>query len=252
MDYLLQLTILLPLIFLASFVDAIAGGGGLISLPAYYLAGVDPKLALGTNKLSSSLGTLTASLVFIKNKKVDFKSLVFATFTAFIGSFIGATIAKSLSSDFLSLFLVVVLPLMLIFTLKNKNFSTENITKLNNKKILYISSSLIGLSVGFYDGFFGPGAGVLYMLGFNFIGFDIIKSSGNAKIVNFTSNIGSLISYVIGGHVFFALGIPAMAFSVLGGFIGSKLVLEKGSKIIKPVLIFVVFLMLFKILVDII
>ncbi len=248
MSYLQQLSILLPFIFLASFVDSIAGGGGLISLPAYYLVGVDPKLALGTNKFSSSLGTLTSSIMFIKSKKVDFYSVAFAVITAFVGSFLGATIAKSLSDVFLSYFLIVALPLILIFSLKNKEFSKENISKLENKKKVAIFSLLIGFTVGFYDGFFGPGAGVLYMISFNFIGFDIIKSSGNAKIVNFTSNIGSLISYVIGGHVFFALGIPAMIFSILGGYIGSKLAIKNGDKIIKPILIFVVFLLLVKIL----
>lgn len=248
-----MLIMVCPLIFTAGFVDSIAGGGGLISLPAYLFAGLPIHFAYGTNKFSSTFGTFFSTLRFIKNKQINYKSAAASVSTALIGSYLGAKLAMALDEKYLRYSLAVLLPVVGVFILTRKGFGeTDNSLLLSSAKILSMSLAA-GLLVGIYDGFFGPGTGTFLILIYTqVIGFNIITASGNAKLVNLASNISALTAFIIGGKVYFAIGVPAAVFGILGNWIGAGLAVKKGAKIIKPVLLLVLGILFLKIAFDII
>jgi uncharacterized membrane protein YfcA len=173
-----MLIIICPLTFLAGFIDSIAGGGGLISLPSYLLVGLPSHMALGTNKLSSSFGTLVATIRYAKNRQILYKSALPAAMAALAGSYLGALLALSFEEKFLRIVLVAILPIIVIFSLVNKKFGNETrVAAFSDVKIICLSI-LTGLVIGTYDGFFGPGAGTFLILAFTgIIGFDLTTAS---------------------------------------------------------------------------
>ncbi|MFV0441725.1 MAG: sulfite exporter TauE/SafE family protein [Lachnospirales bacterium] len=252
MTYFEQLLIICPVIFFAGFVDSIAGGGGLISLPTYIAVGIPSKMALGTNKFANCFGTFTSTIKFIKSGKVDLKVGIVVALCALIGSFIGASFAQIFSDNILRYFMLVFLPIAFLVVLKSGSFKDERPELLENKKRLFLLTSIIGVVFGFYDGFFGPGTGTFIMLSFNYIvGFDIVTSNGNAKMANLASNVAAVISFGLNGYIIYKIAVPAMFFAILGNFIGSRLAIKNGSKIIRPTLLFVFLILLIKIAYDI-
>ncbi|KAF2956283.1 TSUP family transporter [Marinitoga sp. 38H-ov] len=248
---LLDKVILFPLIFLAGFVDSIAGGGGLISLPAYLFIGLPSHYALATNKLSSSIGTTISTLRYAKGKAIIFEIGIFSVVFSFLGSFLGARLALILSDNILKVVLAILIPLAAVFIMFRKPIKYKEQRISHIKKIVF--SSLIGFIIGMYDGFFGPGTGTfLIILYVSILSLDHVKASGTAKIVNLASNISALITFIIGGKVFFSIGLPAAFFGIAGNWVGSGLALKNGSKIIKPIMIIVLILLFIKILSDII
>lgn len=241
--------IVLPLVFLAAFIDAIGGGGGLISLPAYYLAGLPPKLAAGTNKMSACFGSFTATLTFLKKGKLLLLPSLCAVLGALPGAFIATEIVKKLlSEETVRLIMFILLPIVAVFMVlrRNKEYPVKPVTR----KTLVLCF-FIGLAVGFYDGFFGPGTGTFYILLFTrFCGMETVTASGSAKPANFASNVASLTSYLFGGHVLFALALPAMVCSSVGGILGSRMAIKKGAKFIRYIMLIVVFMILVKLVID--
>ena len=240
--------IVLPLVFIAAFIDAIGGGGGLISLPAYYLAGLPPHLAAGTNKMSACFGSFTATLTFLKKGKLLLLPSLFAILGALPGAFIGTEIVKHMNQDTVRIIMFVLLPVVAVFMVlrRNKETALQPVTK----KTLVICL-ITGLAVGFYDGFFGPGTGTFYIILFTrFCGMDTVTASGTAKPANFASNVASLVSYITGGLVLFPLALPAMVCSSLGGILGSRMAIMKGAKFIRYIMLIVVFLILIKLVID--
>jgi Predicted permeases len=243
--------ILCPLIFLAGFVDSIAGGGGLISLPSYLFVGLPIHFAYGTNKFTSSLGTFFSAARFIRNRQINYKSTAASVCGALIGSFIGAKAALALSDKYLQYCLMVLLPVIAIFTLSRRGFGESNtVAEMSDKKMVVLSV-ISGLLIGAYDGFFGPGTGTFLILVYTTIlGFNLTMASGNAKIVNLSSNLAALVTFIAGGKVMFLIGIPAAVFGILGNWIGSGLAVKSGAKVIKPVFISVIVLLFIKISLD--
>lgn len=244
-SYEMILLIICPLIFCAGFVDAIAGGGGMISLPAYIFAGVPIHIAYGTNKFANCIGTSVASIKFLKSGKIKMKSALLSALGALIGSWFGAQLVLFLEEKYLNYCLIVILPIVTIFLLLSDGYKNgiKEIKISNNK--LYLLSIIIGLIIGAYDGFFGPGTGTFLVIAFtSLLGFNLITASGNAKIVNLASNLAALIAYIINGKVLFTVGIPAAICAALGNYLGAHLAIKTGSKLIKPIII-VVILMLF-------
>lgn len=243
--------ILLPLTFFAAFVDAIAGGGGLISLPAYLFAGMPIHLAYGTNKLAAASGTLCASYTFFRSGKMRIRPALLAVAAALIGSWMGAKLVLLLSPKYLQISLMVILPVVACFLLTRKKQQepmTEAIIA-PEKELRY--SAIIGLAVGCYDGFFGPGTGTFLALLFtSILGYSMVTATANAKLINLASNVGALITYLFAGKVLFSVGIPCIISSVLGGYCGTKLALHKGSRCIRPMMTFVLLLLFGKIAVD--
>lgn len=250
-DMMMQLLFICLATFLAGFIDSIAGGGGLISLPAYFAIGLPPHIATGTNKCSSVFGTFFATLRYVKNGKVHLKSAGSAAVAALIGSYFGARLNLWLDEIYLRYILIVVLPVTAILLLAKKNFGTHNTAEELSVSKVVVRSLLCGLVIGAYDGFFGPGTGTFLIFGFTaWIGFDLLTASGNAKVVNLASNIAAVITFAIHGKILFTIGLPAAAFGILGNWLGAGMALKKGSRIIRPMLITVMGILLVKVILD--
>lgn len=248
-----MLLIICPLVFFAGVVDAVAGGGGLISLPAYLAAGLPPHMAIATNKVSSSCGTLVATLRFMLGRKIHYLSALVSAAAALVGSYFGAQLNMMLEEKYLSYVLIVLLPVIAVFLLCKRDFGErDRAVELTRAKML-IYSVLAGLVVGCYDGFFGPGTGTFLILAYTgLIGFDLVTASGNAKVVNLAANAAALTTYAFSGKVVWLLGLTAALFGIAGNWIGSGLALKKGGKIIRPMFFVVLVLLLVKIIVDLI
>lgn len=238
--------IVCPMVFLASFVDAVAGGGGLISLPAYLLAGVPAKLAIGTNKLSSATGTAFSTGRFCKNGYFDLKLAVPSIIVALVGSFFGAKLVLITSDMVLKYILLVVLPVTAFFVLRKKDFDVRgNIPK---RSVQIVLATIFSFLIGMYDGFYGPGTGTFLIIVYtSLIKLDILTASGNTKLVNLSSNIAALVTFIFNGNVLYSLGLVAAIFSVAGHYIGSGMVMKSGVKVVKPVILVVICLLLIKI-----
>ncbi len=237
-----------PFLFLAGLVDAIGGGGGIISLPAYLIAGLPPHAAIATNKLSSTCGTALATLRFIKNKLVNFKLAIPAVIASVIGSVIGANLSLLVTEDVMLYLMIAILPICAFLVLNKKLFHDGGKNEITLNKRAYIIAIVIALIVGLYDGFYGPGTGTFLIVGFTvFAKFSIKTANAQAKIINLTSNITSLVVFLLNGEVLLTLGLVAAACNMVGGYIGAGLVMKNGAKIVKPSIIFVLFLLAVKI-----
>ena len=249
-ELLKMLLIICPLIFTAGFVDAVAGGGGLISLPAYMLAGLPTHQAAGCNKFSASLGTVVATVNYIKSGKVKFRIAIFAAIGAVIGSSMGTALALIISDKLLKGIMMVAIPLVAIFLVTQKNLGKEKEVQQERVRSLFSQSMIsvvIGLVIGCYDGLIGPGTGTFLMIAFSLIlGIDLVTSSGCAKVANLASNITSVVIYILGGKVVFMLAIPAAACSMLGGHLGARFAIKGGSQKVRYVMFVVIGLLFFK------
>lgn len=249
-ELLKMLLIICPLIFTAGFVDAVAGGGGLISLPAYMLAGLPTHQAAGCNKFSASLGTVVATVNYIKSGKVKFRIAIFAAIGAVIGSSMGTALALIISDKLLKGIMMVAIPLVAVFLVTQKNLGKEKEVQQEGEKSLFsqsVISVVIGLVIGCYDGLIGPGTGTFLMIAFSLIlGIDLVTSSGCAKVANLASNLTSVVIYTLGGKVIFMLAIPAAACSMLGGHLGARFAIKGGSQKVRYIMFGVIGLLFFK------
>lgn len=240
--------IVCPLVFLASFVDAIAGGGGLISLPAYLLAGIPIHNAIATNKLSSATGTVISTVRYCKNRYADVPLAVPSFLVALFGSWIGANIALIASDYVLKIMLILVLPVVAFYVLKNKSLEPKIKKKLTKKQkyAIVITASFI---IGTYDGFYGPGTGTFLLLVYTGLaGMDIRTASGNTKLVNLASNLAAVATFFFSGKIVISLGLAAAVFSVAGHYLGSGMVIKNGTKIVRPIVVVVLILLFAKII----
>lgn len=240
--------IVCPFLFIAGLVDAIGGGGGLISLPAYLLAGLPPHAAIATNKLSSTCGTTLATYRFIRNKLVNFKLAIPSVIAAVIGSSIGAHISLLVNERIMVYVLIAILPLSAFLVLNKKLFNDNGSDKVTLNKRTYLTATTAAFIIGGYDGFYGPGTGTFLIIAFTiFAKLNIKMSNAQAKVINLTTNITSLIIFLLNGKVIIPLGIAAALCNMAGGYIGAGLVMQNGSKIVKPSIILVLFLLLLKV-----
>lgn len=223
---------------LAGFVDAIAGGGGLIALPVILSIGLPPQLALGTNKLQGTFGTLSSSYHFFRKGQVDFRKALPGILFTFAGAAAGTLVVQRLDSSFLGRIVPVMLAGVLVYTFLSRKMGT---TQTVPKMAAFRFYLLFGLGLGFYDGFFGPGTGSFWMAGFCvFMGFDMTRSAGFTRTMNFTSNIVSLTVFIIGGNVLFSVGLLMAAGQIVGARLGSNLAIQNGARFIRPIFMAVV------------
>ncbi len=241
--------IVCPLVFLAGFVDSIAGGGGLISLPAYYLAGLNPVLAAGTNKLSAALGTMTSTVRFVRSKKVDWRVGLTAAVGAFPGSWLGTKVLQLIPEDAIRVLMICAIPLVALVVLRKRGDLSGR--SLVAPRWTSLMSLAVGLVIGFYDGLIGPGTGTFLILMFTMLmGMEAVMASGTGKIVNLTSNIAALISLLMSGNVLVALALPAAACGMVGNWLGATWCIKRGAKGIRTMLLVVLALLLAKMVVD--
>lgn len=224
----------------SGFVDSIAGGGGLIALPVLLSVGLPPEIALGTNKLQGSFGTLSASYNYIKKGVVKFNESMSGILFTLIGAILGACTIQQMEAGFIEEVIPILLLFVFIYTFFSKDLGYRSTSPKMPQHLFFF---LFGLGLGFYDGFFGPGTGsfwtaaLLILLGLN-----MKKASGITRIMNFTSNIVALTLFIIGGNVLYSAGICMAAGQVIGARTGSSLAIKKGIRFIRPIFLTVVFL----------
>ena len=234
--------------FLGGFIDAIAGGGGLITLPAIMAMGVPPHLALGTNKLQGVFGSFTATLNFTKKGLIDYKECFVGIVFTFIGALIGATLILFLNANFLKIIIPFLLIAIFIDTLFMPKIGESDRDAKMNERLFYV---VFGLMLGFYDGFFGPGAGSFWMFAMvALIGLNLKKAVAHTKALNFTSNIVALGVFIAGGQILWLVGFLMAVGQILGAYFGSNLVIKKEVKFIRTMFLIVVAATICKLLFD--
>ena len=243
--------IVCPLLFIAGFVDAIGGGGGLISLPAYLFAGLPVHMAIATNKLSSACGTSLATARFIRNKLVNLRLAVPSVIAALVGSSLGAQLSLAISEEVMKYILFAVLPVAAFFVLNRHLFQDKEKHEAVADRRTLVVCIVSAFVIGMYDGFYGPGTGTFLIIAFTVLARMTVNSANaQAKVINLTSNIASLTVFLINGQVLIPLGLAAAACNMAGNWFGSGLAISKGAKIVRPVILLVLLLLFLKILFD--
>ena len=252
MEFIKLCLIVCPLIFLGGFVDSVAGGGGLITLPAYMMAGIPTHMAMGTNKVVNGIGTATASVRYFKSGKINLPLAATAALCALAGSAIGTKIALLIPEDTLKIMMLVALPVVAVILMLKKDFGKEQETqKTYSKPYQYTVSGLIGLFIGCYDGMVGPGTGTFMIMAFTMaLSMDLITASGCSKVGNLASNVASAVVFILNGKVFWALAVPAALCNALGGYCGARYAIRGGSGKIRGMMFIVLGLMFVKMLWD--
>ena len=222
--------------FLAGFVDSIAGGGGLIMLPALLLAGIPPQNSLGTNKFGSTFGTGVALANFVRSKKVIWEIAIVGIVFTLSGSFLGTKTILLFPNEVIGKIIVFLLPFAVLgaFAPRKERALNEPLTKWD----LYFKVPLICFAIGFYDGFFGPGTGSFLIIAlYVWVGINLVLASATAKLFNFSSNVAALTVFLIEGKVLFWLGVPLAIANIIGNYFGSMLAIKKGSRVVKGFLL---------------
>lgn len=233
---------------IAGFVDAIAGGGGLLTIPALLAAGLSPAQTLATNKLQAAFGSLSASLKFARRGFIAFEEIRLAIIFTFVGAGLGAIVVQSINPGFLR----NLIPFLLIGAAAYFIFSPSASDIEGHQRISHTAFAvLIGTSIGFYDGFFGPGTGSFFVIAHvSLLGCAMTKATAHTKVLNFTSNFASLLLFILGGQVVWAVGLAMAAGQFIGGRLGADLVIGRGAKVVKPILVTMCLAMTAKILFD--
>lgn len=247
----IQYLIVCPLVFIAGLVDSIAGGGGLIALPAYLIAGVPAHMALGTNKLSASMGTAVSTARFAKRGYLRGKMFMAAccAAAALVGAALGAHLALMVSETVIKHMMIVVLPIVAFYVLRNKDMGANKKTGSISKGRIYAVSLAAAFFVGGYDGFYGPGTGTFLILILTGAArLDTRSASAQTKVINLSSNIAALVTFIIAGNVLYPLGLAAGVCSILGHYIGAGMVAQDGHKVVRPVILLVLLVLFIKIL----
>jgi uncharacterized protein len=239
------LIILVVFGFLAAFIDSVVGGGGLIALPALLFTGLTPAAAVATNKLAGTIGSLTSTIMFYRSGQLDLRS-VFKLFPlTFIGSMLGAWTVHLMNPELLKPLMLVMLAVVAIYTIFKKDWGGISSDKKFAIQQLFIFMGVI-FAIGFYDGFIGPGTGSFLIFTFLMMGFNFLKAAGNAKFLNFGSNIAALVMFIYLGQVNYAYGIPMGLAQLAGAICGSKFAIKRGSGYVRALFIVVTFLLLAK------
>ena len=246
----LQYLIVCPLVFLAGLVDSIAGGGGLIALPAYLIAGVPAHVARGTNKLSSAMGTTVSTARLAKHGFLKGKVLmaVCSSAAALMGSALGAHLALMVPESVIKHMMIVVLPVVAFYVLRNKDMGARDRTEDISRNKVFAISMAAAFCVGGYDGFYGPGTGTfLILILTGAAGMDARSASAQTKVINLSSNIAALVTFIATGNVYYPLGLTAGVCSIAGHYIGAGMVAHDGQKVVRPVVLAVLGVLFIKI-----
>ena len=246
MNVMIEYLIVCPLVFLAGFIDAIAGGGGLISLPAYLIAGLPPHAAIGTNKFSACLGTMVATWHYARKGIIHWRHALPAIATALTGSWLGAELALWVNAEAFKVVMLVVLPLTGCYVLFKKPFKADKKPFSDVKTVLI--TLIISFLIGIYDGFYGPGTGTFLILLLTAIAHvSLNEAAGTTKIINLSTNLAALAVFLANGVVVFPLALVAAVFGIAGNYIGANYFTSKGTAFVKPVIILVLAIFFIKI-----
>jgi uncharacterized membrane protein YfcA len=232
----------------AGFVDAIAGGGGLLTVPALLLAGLDPVQAIATNKLQGSFGTASSTFAFARAGLIDWRSAWGFALVAGAGSVAGALSVELLPQAVLQALIPVLLLAIAVYFATSRKMRDAD-ARARVSRLLF--GATIPVAVGFYDGVFGPGAGSFYMLAFvSLLGYGVIKATAHTKLLNFASNLGSLALFAATGAIVWPVGLAMAGSALVGAQLGSALAMKLGSRLIRPLLVVVSCAMALRLLLD--
>ena len=227
--------------FLAGFVDAIVGGGGLIQTPAGLIMFPDEPVSrvIGSLKIPSFTGTFFAARQYLKKAPIPIARLILFTSIAFVAAFTGSFCLTLVSNQFMKPVIFFVLVVIAIYTYTKKDLGLAG--KHMDKLFPWYKGAAICLIIGFYDGFIGPGAGSLLVLAFiSWLGFDFIQANAHAKVVNLSTNLGSILLFMLKGSILWSIAIPMAICNAVGGFLGSKMAIQKGNKFIRTFFLLVI------------
>jgi uncharacterized membrane protein YfcA len=240
--------------FIAGFIDSVVGGGGLIQIPALLitLPGSPLPTIFGTNKIAALSGTSMAAYQYSKRVKFDYKLLAVVSISAFLASHAGAKAVSTINTHILKPVILVILVLIAIYTFIKKDMGTYQTKALSfNRQLMF--GTIIGLVIGFYDGFFGPGTGSFFVLGFVIIlGFEFITASAYSKVINCITNISALIVFIRQGNYLLGPAVLMAICNVAGSITGSKMALKKGNRFVRVFFLIIVTLMIVRYSWDII
>jgi uncharacterized membrane protein YfcA len=237
--------------FSAGLVDAIAGGGGLIQLPALLigLPQASTVEVLGTNKVASVFGTTASALTYRRSVKTDARFLVTMALPALFGSVLGALSASLIPTQSMRPIVFVLLVSVAIYTWRKPDLgSIEALRYQKNKRFLI--SAIAGLVIGFYDGIFGPGTGSFLMLILIYLGFAFLSASAIAKVVNVSTNLGAILVFGLHGAILWQVGLVLAMANVVGGLLGARLAIRGGSTLIRKVFLFVTVALIIRVGID--
>lgn len=230
----------------AGFVDSIAGGGGLIAMPALLAAGLSPVQALATNKLQGTGGTLSASFYFISRGAVNLREMRLAIVMTFIGSMLGTLLVQRIDAGVLEQAIPFLLIGIVLYFLLSPRLNSDQSRQVISLLVFSLTAAVV---IGFYDGFFGPGTGSFFTIAFvSLLGYSITSATAHTKLLNCISNIASLLFFIIGGHVVWTIGLVMMLGQIIGARLGSGVVLSRGQTLIRPMIVCVSLAMTAKLL----
>ena len=240
-----QYAVVFLLIGFSGFIDSIAGGGGLISVPTYLALGMPAELILGTNKCVSSTGATFAVFRYIRSRTIIWSTVIYSIVAALIGSAIGASLSSYLSRSLIFTLLLVVIPVL--FYLQARQMPSLSLrSELSRQKVIF-RAILAGFLLGGYDGIFGPGTGTFLLLAFMlFLHMGAREASANGRIVNYASNVSAFIYFLIQGRIFWPVAVVAVFASIIGNWLGSGMVINNADRVVVPVFRFVLLLLMLK------
>jgi uncharacterized membrane protein YfcA len=233
--------------FLAGFVDAVAGGGGMLSVPALLSVGLPPVAALATNKMQSVIGTAMAVTTYWRRGYVELKTLLPGLLLAFAGSAIGALIVSRVDTSLLNIAVpIALIAIALYFLFSPKLSDADRASRLSFEKFMPVMAFV----VGFYDGIFGPGTGSFFSIGFVLLfGLGLTRATGNTKALNLMSNTAALVVFIPMGQVVWPIALVMAIGQIAGGYIGARTGIKYGAKVIRPLIVVVSIAMAVKLLV---
>ncbi len=230
--------------FLAGIIDAVSGGGGLLTLPVFMLLGFPPHLIAGTNQCSCCAGSLISLGRFAKNGHIYWKTAAIAAPVSLLGSILGAKLNLIVPERYLQIIMIILIPIAAVVLLLNRNFGLENHADELTRRQQVGVALFIGLVWGAYTGFYGAGGGTFILLSFALLNkLDLVTASGNTKVCSSVASVTAAVTYALSGAVVWQVVLPAALLNILGNYIGAGLALHKGAKVIRP-MFFAVLLML--------
>ena len=245
MEYLYDLFYAVPLLLVAGVIDGIAGGGGIIALPTYLLTGMPVLSAYACNKLQSGFGTFCSAVTLVKNKYVDLKTTAFALPCTICASMLATELLKSWDEDVIKIIIACCLPIPVVMMFLRRRMSSGIVRSRTIDVKTVLLSMLCGAILGTYDALFGPGGGTIAIMLFSiFMSYDLRVGSGNGKIIIVASNMTAMISHIVSGYMIWHVAIPCALANMLGSYIGAKLIVKNGEKLVFPTMIVVVVLLI--------
>lgn len=238
MKYLDCLIYLIPALFVAGFLDGIAGGGGIIALPAYLMTGMPVHSAYACNKLQSGVGTLIAGVEYVKNGYADLKTALIALPFTIAASFLSTRFILNIDEEIINRIIVVCMPIVIIMMILKRKIVSKSIKKQQICKKTISLSILSGILIGTYDGLFGPGCGTTAMIVFSVLmNYDLCVGNANGKIIILVSNITAMINYIASGYMIYYIAIPCALVNMAGSFLGAKVVIKNGERVVFPAML---------------